>query len=348
MKNQKKGYGQYHRCYEKKVKCIYALYLFVVFLGGTIGFFLYKDVHVTELIVGVGFLLCVLLKLLQKTEDTYISHIIEDLSEVLEQLMSLEDMDVFPKNEDTLVSKLQNQILRAVHILKKQGEQERKEHENIKHLVSDLSHQLKTPLANIKMYTDFLKKEDMNELQKADAVHALEVSVERLLFLSENMIKVSRLESGLITLSMVDASINDTILKAIKDAFGLAKKKQARLAYDENFTGKIKHDSSWTAEAIYNLIDNGIKYGKEENVITIGVRELGTMIEISVEDENQPIEPSEYNSIFDRFYRGKNSANQEGMGIGLFLARQILEMQGGYLVVKPGKAGNRFVIGLRK
>ena len=108
------------------------------------------------------------------------------------------------------------------------------------------------------------------------------------------------------------------------------------------------HDSKWTAEAIYNLIDNAIKYGKAGNIIKVRIRELGMMIEISVEDQNTPIKQSEYNSIFERFYRGEGSGNIEGVGIGLYLTREIIEKQRGYVVVKPGEIGNRFVMVLQR
>ena len=96
------------------------------------------------------------------------------------------------------------------------------------------------------------------------------------------------------------------------------------------------------------MIDNAIKYGKIGNIITVSVRELGLMIEISVEDQNHPINKREYNSIFERFYRGEGSSKIEGVGIGLYLAREIIEKQGGYVSVKPGQEGNRFIMVLVK
>lgn len=283
-----------------------------------------------------------------KLDDIYISNIVKDLSQILEQLMLLDETILFPCNEDTLVSKLQNQIVRLVHILKKQNEREKMEHENIKHLVSDLSHQLKTPLANLKMYTNFLRNDNLTAEQKAEYLNILDTSLERLLFLSESMIKVSRLESGLIQLECKKAQISQTILKAIKDAYAKAKEKNIEIRYEEEFNGLIFHDSKWTAEAVYNLIDNAIKYGTAGNVITVKIRELGMMIEISVEDQNTPINRDEYNAIFERFYRGKGSSKIEGVGIGLYLTREIIEKQGGYVVVKPGDIGNRFVVVLPK
>ena len=120
------------------------------------------------------------------------------------------------------------------------------------------------------------------------------------------------------------------------------------IQYEKEFEGNVFHDSKWTAEAIYNLIDNAIKYGRAGNVIKVRIRELGMMIEISVEDQNTPIKQSEYNTIFERFYRGEGSTKIEGVGIGLYLTREIIEKQKGYVVVKPGENGNRFVVVMQR
>ena len=103
-----------------------------------------------------------------------------------------------------------------------------------------------------------------------------------------------------------------------------------------------------TAEACFNLLDNAVKYGKPGNEIILTVRELGLTIEISVTDQNEPISGEERTRIFERFYRGKNAIEKEGVGIGLYLARQIIEKQGGCLSVCPTGHGNRFSIVLPK
>ena len=341
---EKKDYLQYHKLHERRVKGCYFFALFLLIAGPLISILIFRNVWYA----GFVGLLCVIYIMLMyaqhRADDVYISNIIMDLSCLLEQLMELEQQEIFPNNDDTLVSKLQNQIVRLIHILKKQNEREKREHENIKHLVSDISHQLKTPLSNLKMYTEFLKKDEITQEQKQEYLRILDTSLQRLLFLSESMIKVSRLESGLIQLDCQNTEINQTILKAIKDAYAKAKENQIEIRYIEEFSGQIVHDSKWTSEAVYNLIDNAIKYGEKGNVVTVSIRELGMTIEISVQDQNQAINKSEYNAIFERFYRGNGSSKIEGVGIGLYLTREIIEKQGGYVAVKPGQGGNRFVI----
>ena len=186
------------------------------------------------------------------------------------------------------------------------------------------------------MYTEFLKTPDITPEERQQYLHILDLSVERLIFLSESMIKVSRLESGLITLHCERQSINETILQAVKNI------------YKEEVSCDILHDRRWTAEACFNLLDNAVKYGKPGNEIVLAVRELGLTVEISVTDQNEPISGEERTRIFERFYRGKNAIEKEGVGIGLYLAREIIEKQGGCLSVCPTGHGNRFSIVLPK
>lgn len=288
------------------------------------------------------------MRLLQRTDDVYISQIVAALSDLLDSLSELERQEVFPENEDTLLSKLQSKTDKMVTTLRLQNERERAEHENIKGLVSDLSHQLKTPISNLKMYTEFLKNPHITIEERQQYLHILDLSVERLIFLSESMIKVSRLESGLITLHCEKQSINETILQAVKDIYASAKKEDVMITYKEEISCDILHDRRWTAEACFNLLDNAVKYGKPGNEIVLAVRELGLTIEISVTDQNEPISGEERTRIFERFYRGQNAIEKEGVGIGLYLAREIIEKQGGCLSVHPSGHGNRFSIVLPK
>lgn len=197
------------------------------------------------------------------------------------------------------------------------------------------------------MYTDFLKNPDISDDERTQYLQVLELAVERLSFLSESMIKVSRLESGLINLDVKSQSINDTVLQAVKDVYVSAKNAGITIRYDEQVKCDIQHDRRWTAEACFNLLDNAIKYGKTGSEIVLSVRKLGLTVEISVTDENEPIGEDERTHIFERFYRGRNSGDKDGVGIGLYLSREIIEKQGGMLSVIPQKGGNKFVIVLQ-
>ena len=187
---------------------LYACSLLLV-VGAAVIMYLYVGKWLPVVIViGCGAGMIGIMRLLQRTDDVYISQIVVALSDLLDSLSELERQEVFPENEDTLLSKLQCKTDKMVTTLRLQNERERAEHENIKGLVSDLFHQLKTPISNLKMYTEFLKTPDITPEERQQYLHILDLSVERLIFLSESMIKVSRLESGLITLHCERQSIN--------------------------------------------------------------------------------------------------------------------------------------------
>lgn len=309
------NYGKY----TKRVRMLYVCSLLLfVFLA------VFEYVCSGKIFAAIGALACgvvmyVVLKLLQKADDDFISEVVAAMSDLLDNLSEL---------------KLQNS-------------RERLEHENIKGLVSDLSHQLKTPISNLRMYTDFLKNPDISDDERTRYLQVLELAVDRLSFLSESMIKVSRLESGLINLDVKSQSINDTVLQAVKDVYVSAKNADITIRYDEQVKCDIQHDRRWTAEACFNLLDDAIKYGKTGSEIVLSVRKLGLTVEISVTDENEPIGEDERTHIFERFYRGRNSGDKDGVGIGLYLSREIIEKQGGMLSVISQKDGNKFVIVLQ-
>ncbi len=287
-------------------------------------------------------LLCVAARLLHRLDDKYITGVVADLSLLIDVLVELEEKEVFPEGEDTFVSKLQNKVIKLVRILKNKNQAAEAEQESIKQMVSDLSHQLKTPISNLKMYSQFLKDDSLPPETRRQYVEILGASVERLNFLSENMIKISRLESGLIQLKMHRQELGETALKALKDIYPKAKQKGLRIEYREEQEIFISHDRNWTAEAIYNLLDNAVKYAQGDGKVILSLRKLGMFAEVSVEDENGTIPESERTKIFTRFYRGKNSYRQEGIGVGLYLSREIAVKQGGYINLKPTGKGNIF------
>lgn len=334
---------------EEKVLKRWLLWISISFLSVTIGspimvYTLTKDIKIALFVFGGFGILCFLAYFLHKIEDSYISSIVVQLSNLIDILVELEEKEIFPDNEETILSKLQSKVIKLMKILKNQSERNRQEHENIKTLVSDISHQLKTPISNLKMYGEFLADESVSEEQHKEYINIIRMSVKRLQFLSENMIKVSRLESGLIHLNMRKQSINETALKAVKDIYPKAKQKGVIIEYEEQSQIQLYHDRNWSAEAIFNLLDNAVKYGKKGNKTKLTIKRLGMFVEVSVEDENGAIPRTEQNKIFKRFYRGSHSTLQEGIGIGLYLSSEIAIKQGGYVKLKTTKYGNIFSI----
>lgn len=327
--------------YNRMRFCLAALFAAIT-TGVTVAVFMITEDWKVCAITFLGCLgLCVSAGLLHRLDDCYITKVVGDLSNLMDVLVQLEEKEIFSEGEDTILSKLQNKVIKLVRILKNNNQQAKAEHETIKQLVSDISHQLKTPIANLKMYSQFLRDDTLTEEKRKEYVEVLAVSVERLNFLSENMIKISRMESGLIRLKMQKQELGETALKALKDIYPKAKNKGVEIVYREEEI-IVSHDRNWTAEAIYNLLDNAVKYAQREGKITLSLRRLGMFAEVSVEDENGAIPEQERTKIFTRFYRGENGRKQEGIGIGLYLSREIAVRQGGHIRLQPTEKGNIF------
>lgn len=306
------------------------------------------DLLVSAVSLAGCLLFCLLAYLMHRLDDWYITGIVADLPKLIDMLTELEEREIFVENEDTLISKLQNKVIKLVRILKYKNMLAKQEHENIKELVSDISHQLKTPISTLKMYSQFLEDETLPPEKRREYVRVLALSVERLYFLTEHLIKISRLESGLIHLNIESQCLNETVMKSVKDIYPKAKQKRTEIVYQEDGQIMLGHDRNWTAEAVFNLLDNAVKYADEGSRIVLSVRELGMFAEVSVEDENGAIPAEERTKIFTRFYRGKNSRRQEGIGVGLYLSREIAVKQGGYMNLRTTEKGNVFSVVLYK
>ena len=218
------------------------------------------------------------------------------------------------------------------------------EKDKIKTLISDISHQTKTPIANIRLYSELLLESmengQGNHRQKLDEesityAKAINSQTEKLSFLIASLIKLSRLETGILAVrpEMGDISV---LFERIKEQFAVkADEKEIELIVD-TVSAKAVFDRKWMEEAICNIVDNAIKYTEKGSVTVRGIEyELFTCIQIS--DTGIGIDEKEQAKIFSRFYRSADAGNSEGIGIGLYLAREIVAGQGGYIKVSSEK-----------
>ena len=203
------------------------------------------------------------------------------------------------------------------------------EREKIKELVTDISHQTKTPLTNIELYTQLLQEQNLDETSKflADEIQKQALKLE---FLIQSLIKTSRLETGTLQFNPKSNSINNLIAKAVDQAEKKALKKNITVICGKESTTAI-FDLKWTVEALFNIIDNAVKYTNENGAITISVKSYELFACISIQDNGIGIAEEEQEKIFGRFNRGSNVSETEGTGIGLYLSREIIEKQGGYI-----------------
>ena len=209
------------------------------------------------------------------------------------------------------------------------------EKDNIKKLVADISHQTKTPIANLLLYCELLQEEKLPE-SAADNVNALYRQTERLRFLIDSLVRLSRLENGIISLSVEQQDLQPVLETVVSQYMAKADQKGLSLLLEKT-EAKAAFDAKWTAEALGNLLDNAIKY-TEHGSIHISVKAYEMFVRIDVRDTGIGISESEQAQIFSRFYRSREVSEQQGVGIGLYLSREIISSEGGYMKVQsaPG------------
>lgn len=208
------------------------------------------------------------------------------------------------------------------------------EKDKIKTLIADISHQTKTPIANILLYTELLQEMDLSE-EQIEYINSLHNQTEKLNFLIASLVKLSRLETGIIALKPESQKVFSMVQEVIEQYRPKAEKKGIGIYLQcSNLEEKAVFDEKWTKEAIGNIIDNAIKYTKEGSVkVNIKAYELFVCVEIS--DTGIGIAEEEKAKIFQRFYRSSMVKKEEGVGIGLYLAREVLRGEGGYIKVSP-------------
>ena len=204
-------------------------------------------------------------------------------------------------------------------------------------LIADVSHQTKTPIANLLLYASLLAESELTPEQRAQA-EALKTQAEKLSFLVDALVKSSRLDNGILTLSPEPHPIQPLLDGAAAQGLAAAGQRGISLTVLP-WEGAARFDSKWTAEALYNVLDNALKYTPPGGTVTLSVTAYHMFCCIQVSDTGPGIPEEEQAQIFSRFYRGAAVREQEGLGLGLYLTRRILTSEGGYIRVssQPGK-----------
>ncbi|PWM62965.1 MAG: sensor histidine kinase [Subdoligranulum variabile] len=258
----------------------------------------------------------------------------DDLCETLDALMSGREVEGYEPYEDSLTAKVQGKLMQYFDIMSEGQRQSRRDKETIQGLVSDISHQVKTPIANIKMFTGILRSHDLPAEKRAEFLATMDGQIDKLDFLMQSLIKMSRLETGTFALHPEQAVLADTIARAMSTVWAKAESKGIRLsaACDGGIT--VRHDPKWTAEALSNILDNAVKYTPPGGSVTVTVRPWQFYTRVDITDTGMGIPEEHYNDIFQRFYRAQEAAAEEGVGLGLYLANGIITRQNGYISVK--------------
>ena len=235
--------------------------------------------------------------------------------------------------EENLFYKINHRLVRLYEVMWENQESIVKERADLQELISDISHQVKTPISNLKMVNATLLEQPMPGEKRREFLQASSGQLEKLDFLMQAMIKTSRLETGVISLDGKIQPLYDTLAAALGGILLNAERKHIHVSVDCPEDIILPHDRKWTSEALFNILENAVKYTPAGGTIRVSVQSWEFYVKIDITDSGKGIAENRQGIIFKRFYREEEVHDIEGIGIGLYLAREIITMQGGYIKV---------------
>ncbi len=235
--------------------------------------------------------------------------------------------------EENLFYKINHRLLRLYEVMRENRERVAKDRADLQELISDISHQVKTPIANLQMVNATLLEQSVPEEKQREFLQASSGQLDKLDFLMQAMIKTSRLETGVISLDRKIQPLYDTLAAALGGILLNAEKKNIHVSVDCPPDLALAHDRKWTGEALFNILDNAVKYTPEGGTICVTVQSWELYVKIDIADSGKGIAENRQGMIFKRFYREEEVHDVDGIGIGLYLVREIVTMQGGYIKV---------------
>lgn len=245
-------------------------------------------------------------------------------------------------------SALAGKMMRVQEKLNLEICQAKEEKESVKSLISNMSHQLRTPLSNVMMYQELLENQTLVPEKRSVFQRKLKEQTEKINWILQSLFKMVRLEEGVIQFDAEPHPVKETLRKAINSVYEKAVSKEIEIISRHFDEISLVHNVKWTAEALENILENAVKYSPRRSRIEISIKQFEMYSQIRISDQGIGIHEKEFNHIFKRFYRSREVQELEGSGIGLYLAKLILEKQKGYITIesKPGE-GSSFLVFLQ-
>ena len=256
-----------------------------------------------------------------------------DLCRTLDNMINGDEEPYMDNDKETLFSRISYRLSRLYDIMYESRCKIDAERQELQMLVSDISHQLKTPVSNLKMVTETLLTKPVSEQDRTEFLQGIQSQTDKLDFLFQALVKTSQLETGVIRLEKKKSQLFNTLAQAMSGIVYGSEKKGITVTVNcpENLC--LLHDSKWTAEALFNLLDNAVKYTPAGGKISVSVEQWEMYVKIDVSDTGKGISESNHAAVFRRFYREEEVHDEPGVGIGLYLTREIITQQGGYIKV---------------
>ena len=217
------------------------------------------------------------------------------------------------------LSKIKSKLIKFLYASQVKEAKINTEKSKTKDLIADISHQTKTPITNLSLYISLLEDDPKDEY-----LEIIKYELNKLEFLIQNLVKSSRLESDIISLQKNQANLKDIVEDVLREFKVILDEKNISInLIDQDLIFDL--DERWLKEAIHNLVDNAIKYSPNGSTINISVYKSYLNYNLDIENECQDLSEETLPKIFERFYRGENSVSKDGLGLGLFIAREIIE-----------------------
>ncbi len=301
---------------------------------------LFARIAVGMVMILMVFLAGVTMRFLWKREKLYC-----EAEDIIARFSEGDFKKHLPQNENGSIYQLFAAVEELAVALRAQNEKEQQMKTFLKDTISDISHQLKTPLAALHMYTEIIAEEpDHRETVERFSGKTMQ-SLERMEQLVQTLLKVSRIDAGSIVFRKEKQSVSGLVADAIEDLSVRARMEGKQLLLKGDLQEEVVCDREWTREAIANLVKNALDHTDVGGVITVFWERSPAMFRLSVTDDGCGIDEEDMHHIFKRFYRSKRDSDRQGIGLGLSLAKSIVEGQGGILSVNstPGE-GAAFTI----
>ena len=277
------------------------------------------------LLLGIIFIILIRSKLISFSDS---------LNACIDSILNGKENVTFDLESETLIGKFAHKLQRLYEIMQNGKKKVQEEKQSIQEMISDISHQVKTPVTNLKIYNSTLLDRQLTQEKEREFHKLMETQINKLDFLMQAMVKISRLETGIVTLSILPVAIYDTIGLALAGIELSAEQKKIEVIVNCESSLMVPHDKKWTAEAIFNILDNAVKYTPAGGKIAVKVERWEMVTKIDITDTGRGISEQQLAQIFKRFHRGNEVHDISGVGIGLYLCREIISKQGGYIHVK--------------
>lgn len=238
-----------------------------------------------------------------------------------------------PQTNDGTFYQMLSSVEQLATMLQSQNDTDRKTKEFLKTTISDISHQLKTPLSALMMYQEIIESEPDNPDTVREFSPKIGIALKRIEQLIQSMLKITRLDMGSILFEKEYYSISNVVGNAISELTTRAVSENKEIIID-GLEQKFFCDMEWTSEAIGNIVKNALDHTGSGGKIHISWERTPAMFRILISDNGHGIAPEDIHHIFKRFYRSRNACHTSGVGLGLPLAKAIIEGQGGFLSVQ--------------